>query len=248
MQPDQLDAWLLAAPWLSARVPLVLVLGTTAAFVAAYYGLTPARLQPATTNAADDQGWGVVRARCVQGTLFLVAAVALVPLSGIAWSDTLLGVPDLARSAVGMAVLAVVLLGASLPAAGKPAMLARYPDIRIRPFGGIWRLRSAAAWALYLLGYEALFRGVLVAGLATVWDPVTAVVVHTAIYVLAHLHKPAAETVSCFVMGPVFAILAWWTDGFWAPWLLHVIIAVANENASARAAAKSREGGSVSYD
>lgn len=243
MQPDQLDAWLLAAPWLAARVPIVLVLGTTATFIAAYYLLTPTRLQPRTHDAAADQGWGVVRARCVQGVLFLAAAVGMVPLSGIAWGDALLGTPDFGRSALGMAVLAVVLLGASLPAAGKPAMLARYPDIRIRPFGGTWRVRSAAAWALYLLGYEAMFRGVLVAGLATVWDPVTAVVVHTAIYVLAHLHKPAAETVSCFVMGPVFAILAWWSDGFWAPWLLHVLIAVANENASARAAARQGERG-----
>jgi membrane protease YdiL (CAAX protease family) len=57
----------------------------------------------------------------------------------------------------------------------------------------------------------------------------------TALYVLAHLNKPAPETLSCFVMGPLFAALAFASDGIWLPWLVHVAIAVVSENAAARA-------------
>ncbi len=94
---------------------------------------------------------------------------------------------------------------------------------------------SAGVWALYLLGYEVLFRGLLLAPLVDAWGFWPALAANVGFYVLAHLHKEPAELLGCIPMGFVFALMALYTGGIWAPWLLHLAIVLTHENATARA-------------
>ncbi len=89
-------------------------------------------------------------------------------------------------------------------------------------------------WAVYLLGYECVFRGALLSGLVEpmgVWPALATV---TGLYTLAHLHKPAAETMSCIPMGLVFGWCALETGGFLGPAALHLLIAVTHDRFAAR--------------
>lgn len=88
-------------------------------------------------------------------------------------------------------------------------------------------------WAVYLLGYECLFRGALLSGLVDPLGVWPALAVVTGLYTLAHLHKPATETLSCIPMGLVFGGCALNTGGFLGPALLHLLIAVTHDRFAA---------------
>lgn len=85
-----------------------------------------------------------------------------------------------------------------------------------------------------MLGYEILFRGLLLQYGIVNWGLWTGVAVMTGLYVLAHLHKPASETFACLVVGPAFAILTLETGTIWAVVVLHALIAITNENLAAK--------------
>ena len=89
-------------------------------------------------------------------------------------------------------------------------------------------------WAVYLLGYECLFRGALLTGLVEPMGVWPALAVVTGLYTLAHLHKDAGETLSCIPMGLVFGWGALKTGGFLGPFVLHVLIAVTHDRFAAR--------------
>lgn len=88
-------------------------------------------------------------------------------------------------------------------------------------------------WAVYLLGYECLFRGALLSGLVEPMGVWPALAVVTGLYTLAHLHKPAAETMSCIPMGLVFGWCALETGGFVGPAVLHLLIAFTHDRFAA---------------
>ncbi len=128
----------------------------------------------------------------------------------------------------------VALLPVAL-AARSPANLARSPQLRRAVMPPRLVLASFGLWALYLLGYELLFRGLLLFPLAAElgWWP--ALGLSTGMYVLAHLHKPAAETLGCIPMGFVFGWMALDSGSVLLPWSLHLAIVVVNESLAGRA-------------
>ena len=92
---------------------------------------------------------------------------------------------------------------------------------------------SPLLWAGYLLGYECLFRGVLLSGLVEPFGTWPALAMVTGLYTLAHLHKDAAETLSCIPMGFVFGWAALETGSFLGPFVLHLLIATSYERFAA---------------
>jgi membrane protease YdiL (CAAX protease family) len=124
---------------------------------------------------------------------------------------------------------AAALLPVVWVASGGRGHQAMYPQARLTR----WTPRrwgvNAATWAVYLLGYEAFFRGFLLWPLLEPFGVWPAVGVNTALYVYAHLPKEAGETLGCVVMGVVFALMALTTGAIWAPWLAHVVVATASE-------------------
>lgn len=139
-----------------------------------------------------------------------------------------------ATSAAWLVVGLVVVLPVVALSAKSPAMQRRYPEIRVGVWSRALAVRSLGASAIYLLGYELFFRGLLTFGLVAVlgvWPGLSAM---TAIYVVAHLRKDASETFACIPMGYVFGLMALQTGSIVAPWLLHVALAWTNEVITAR--------------
>lgn len=89
---------------------------------------------------------------------------------------------------------------------------------------------NAATWGLYLLGYEALFRGFFLFSMEAAYGRSAAVAIVTLAYVFAHLPKDWRECAGTAPMGVFFAIAAFETDAIWAPYLAHVAVALFSDH------------------
>ena len=110
--------------------------------------------------------------------------------------------------------------------ARKPEILASYPQIRAE----IWTKRTVAAelltWALYLLGYEILFRGVLLFTLKDSLGIWIAIAINTALYSAAHIAKGMSETIAAIPFGVLLCILTLHSGSIWIAFFLHLVNAL----------------------
>lgn len=132
---------------------------------------------------------------------------------------------------MGFTVVSILLLSAiTIPilsfSARKPGVLETYPEIRVmRWTPGIF-LIEAATWAIYLLGYETLFRGMLLFGLAESLGPVPAIIVNVIFYSAAHIPKGKSETLAAIPFGIILCILTLHSGTIWIAFFSHLINAI----------------------
>jgi membrane protease YdiL (CAAX protease family) len=181
-------------------------------------------------------------AKLVAGGWMAVGTAGLVARLGLPLADTAI-VPRIAPPAAGLAfglgllVIPLLIIPLLMAAVRLPEMRHFYPEIWPR-LPARWQARHrvaavAGGWLVYLLGYEALFRGLLLPGLVAAIGIWPGIAVATGLYVLAHLDRPSAETLASIPTGFVFALLTLATGSFLAALLLHWIIATTNELAAA---------------
>ncbi len=80
------------------------------------------------------------------------------------------------------------------------------------------------AYALYYLGYEFLFRGLLLFGLRERFGDAGANLVQTALSAVFHLGRPEAEAFASLAAGPVFGWAALRTNSFLYGFLAHLVL------------------------
>lgn len=131
----------------------------------------------------------------------------------------------------GFTVISTILL--SLPvivivyfSARKPSIYSIYPEIRTSRWTGGLLFAESISWALYLLGYEALFRGVLLFGLAQSTGQVAAITISVILYSLAHLPKGKTETLAAIPFGIILCILTLHSGSIWIAFLVHLVNAL----------------------
>lgn len=210
---------------------LALLLVPTAAYLVMYYGLSPTRLARGTSP--DEAARAVLLSKAGGGVVLGLGAALAALLAGHGVLELAAPAPRPVVSVLWIAGGAAVFVPIVGMSARKPPIWSRYPEIRRDPFDAETARRSAAAWALYLLGYEYMFRGVLLFGLAARFGVWAALAITTALYVVVHLPKMASETASCLAMGLVFGAMSISTGSFVAAWLLHVLIALTSETVAA---------------
>lgn len=229
---------LASADWSQPLAPessaAVVVCAATLAWVAYHFATTPAfvrRLHP-EADTPDALSTATAWHRKLFGAL-LFTAVAL----GCAIAfDLPLG---LNHDALGLSLLwtlgpFAVLAPLIALTARRPAFHAHYPEVRA-PLTGPTRLANAAAWLVFLFGYELFFRGLLVLGLATLIGPLPATATSLMLYVVTHLHKHPGEALGSFFMGLLFSYVALETRSLVMPVALHLLIAVTTDELASRA-------------
>jgi membrane protease YdiL (CAAX protease family) len=77
---------------------------------------------------------------------------------------------------------------------------------------------------LDLIGWEFLFRGLLLFALIPVCGPY-AILIQAIPFTIAHIGKPELETLSCIFGGSLFGLIAWRTRSFLYPFLIHWFLA-----------------------
>ncbi len=75
-----------------------------------------------------------------------------------------------------------------------------------------------------MIGWEFFFRGFLLFALYRVVGPY-AILLQAVPFALAHIGKPELETLSCIFGGSIFGYIAWRTNSFLYPFLIHTYMA-----------------------
>lgn len=107
--------------------------------------------------------------------------------------------------------------------------LDRYPEIRIDRWTVYTIVGSSSTWILYLLGYEFLFRGILLFSCIEFMNPITAITLNIMIYSLFHLQKGQKETFASIPFGIVLCLLTLKSQSIWPAVFLHSVLALSNE-------------------
>lgn len=126
---------------------------------------------------------------------------------------------------LGLSALVVPLAYVS---AKKPKNLVNYPQIRAK----IWTKKTLfiniIGWALYLFGYEFLFRGILFIPLIEPLGLWTAIAINTALYSATHIPKGLDETIGAIPLGIVLCLLTVASGTIWIAFFVHVAMAWTN--------------------
>lgn len=124
--------------------------------------------------------------------------------------------------------LSALVIPVAYLSAQKPENLINYPQIRAK----IWTRRTAiinaAGWALYLFGYELLFRGVLLFPVADNLGIWPAIAINIALYAATHIPKGMSETIGAAPLGLILCILTLSTGTIWIAFFVHLAMALTN--------------------
>ena len=174
------------------------------------------------------------RAKVLRGALYLIGALVLLAIAG-APSLALLRPrwPDPAAAGV-TALLALVCVPLTHVFARRPAAWRDLPELRVSAWSPAASRASIVGWAVYLFGYEALFRGALLLPLRAAVGLPLAIAVNTALYTLAHVDKAPGQTFGCLLVGPLFAWIVLTDGSIQLMFALHLAIALTAELTAAR--------------
>lgn len=127
---------------------------------------------------------------------------------------------------ISIILLSLVIVPVIYRNARKPEIISVYPEIRAARWTDRMMFAETGSWALYLLGYEALFRGLLLFPLAESLGPVTATVINIILYSAAHIPKGKTETLAAIPFGAVLCILTLHSGTIWIAFFAHLVNAL----------------------
>ena len=126
---------------------------------------------------------------------------------------------------VGLCALVIPLAAFS---AKKPKNLINYPQIRAKNWDNSIYFKNLLGWALYLFGYEFLFRGILLIPLVEPLGVWPAIAVNIALYSATHIPKGLDETIGAIPLGLVLCLLTLASGTIWIAFIVHVAMAWTN--------------------
>ena len=135
------------------------------------------------------------------------------------------GKNSLAISLVSIAIFLLV----GILRSGKGIDTSYYPQVRIPAWNRRSQILNILSWVLYLLGYEFMLRGLMFFTCLHAFGLIPAIIINSVIYSLIHIFKGKGEAFGAFFLGIVFCLLAYYTNSFLLPFILHVILAVGND-------------------
>ena len=117
-----------------------------------------------------------------------------------------------------------------------------YPEVRQEVWTKKRTFFNAFYWAVYLLGYEFAIRGFLFFSILYAYGLWPAIIINSVIYSLIHIFKGRGEAYGAFFLGVLFCLITYYTSSFWIAFVIHVILAVANDVKAVKASSD------MSYD
>jgi len=116
-----------------------------------------------------------------------------------------------------------------ITASKQPGHLQKYPQIRMKEWSTGLLLLNILSWALHLLAYETLFRGILLFSLIPEYGTWAAIAINGLLYSLAHLPKGWKETLGSFPFAVLLCLASVDTGSVWLAFIIHVTLAVSND-------------------
>jgi len=134
---------------------------------------------------------------------------------------------------LGIATIIVPLL--ALSTVLDSDMVATYPMINFSAYGGGYIALYFLSYILYYVGWEFLFRGILLLNLEKGGiNPLTAILISTIVSALIHtciadFGKPMIETLSAIGAGAIFGFIAWRTKSIYYSLYMHALIGICTD-------------------
>ena len=104
-----------------------------------------------------------------------------------------------------------------------------YPLSSLAGDGAGGYLAWEAAYLVYYVAWEGLFRGAIQIGLGDRWGFAPAAALQTALSALLHAGHPEMETLAAVVAGPILGWIAWRTRSIWPVVLIHFAAGAATD-------------------
>lgn len=133
-----------------------------------------------------------------------------------------------ALTVISTIVLCALTMPLAFRSSRKSKHLQNYPQIRVESWDRILIFKNAIGWAVYLIGYEFLFRGILLfplVGEIGVWP---AIAINTALYSATHIPKGIEEAIGAVPLGIVLCVLTLMTGTLWIAIIVHIAMAWTN--------------------
>ncbi len=125
--------------------------------------------------------------------------------------------------------LVMLILATSALASRKADVYKRIPHMRLSQWGPKQVLISISGWALYLLAYEYIFRGLLLFSTAAAFGIWPAIAINLLLYSVFHIPNGKKETLAAIPFGFVLCVVSLLTGSFWMAFLLHLVLSISTE-------------------
>jgi len=168
-------------------------------------------------------------------TIGLIPALVMMIVTGKSLGDYGVSTQNFPTSLAWIGGMGVLILIINYFNTQNPKNLAFYPMIRSKEWSRKLLLHNALSWMGYLLGYELMFRGLLLFGLVPLLGIWPAIAVNAALYAYAHIPKNLGETLGAIPLGVIFCLLTLHTGTIWIALFVHIIMALSNSFFSLRA-------------
>lgn len=129
--------------------------------------------------------------------------------------------------------LALITAVASYKSSGSATVRERSPELRTRVWYPGHVLLAGLGWLFYIFGYEYFFRGILWFLCLDAFGFLPALAINLILYAAVHVPKGRFMTVGSVPMGIILCLLSYFTGSFHAAFLIHAVMAVTTEIASA---------------
>ena len=126
-------------------------------------------------------------------------------------------------------ILGSIIIGVNLFVASTPQNIRVYPQIRLRSWNAKELTLNFASWFVYLLGYEFMFRGILLFSFYDSYGAAVAITVNCIMYALVHIPKGAKETIGAIPLGFILSVICLYTESFFVAFFFHIIMAFSND-------------------
>ncbi len=128
-------------------------------------------------------------------------------------------------------ITAIILIFINSLNAGNESIQKSYPELRLRKWSTGSLLIEAFGWIIYLLGYEYLFRGILLFTSVDAFGIPTAITINLAIYSGLYLQKRLKEAVAAIPFGALLCYITLESGSVLPAIIIHCIQAISAEMA-----------------
>jgi membrane protease YdiL (CAAX protease family) len=162
------------------------------------------------------------------GLFPLLFLLSTEPQRGLAYYGLNLRSDTLLFNLIVSIVLSLVVIPLVAFSAKQAKNLVNYPQIRASVWDPKTFRLNLVGWAIYLFGYELLFRGILLFPLVEAYGVWLAIAVNVALYAATHIPKGLDETIGAAPLGFVLCLLTLMAGNIWIAFLVHVAMAWTN--------------------
>jgi membrane protease YdiL (CAAX protease family) len=132
---------------------------------------------------------------------------------------------------IGLPIVVIIINSIT---ARNPVVYKQYPHMRISNWSKSAFLLNILGWSLYLVGYEFLFRGILLIICTQAFGPWPAIAINISIYSAIHMTQGMKEAIGAIPFGFIVCLFMLNTGTILIPIVLHISQSLSNDYFSIR--------------